>query len=83
MVEVKKSDVEFLKDEYREAQREIVKADFHRDLDNYRFYRGIKRGLETALVRMGVTNDELDQICSEQIERFAREIGLTEEEVSE
>lgn len=59
-VQVKKTDVESLKDEYKLAQ---VMRFAERDDEAIRqLNHGMARGLEMALIRMGVTNDECDRL---------------------
>lgn len=74
MVEVKPEDLEFLKDEYREAQRELSASHHEQNRTSYILYKGMKRGLETALIRLGVSNDELDSICQEVYQKFREEV---------
>lgn len=69
MVEVTSEDIQFLKDEYREAVKLILEYQ-HEYPTLATHQKGVKRGLETALVRMGVLNDELDGICNEVYETF-------------
>lgn len=72
-MEIDKQDLKFLKEEYAMSQYELLTNDAL-ELENMaNFYRGQKRGLEMALVRLGVSNDECDKICSEQYERCIRE----------
>lgn len=62
MVQVSPEDLQFLKDEYRIARQSQFKA---RGRDYLHTNIGIARGLEMALVKMGVTNTELDRITQE------------------
>lgn len=74
MVEVTSEDIQFLKDEYREAQRELNESHHTQNRSNFLLYKGIKRGLETALIKLGVSNDELDCICRDVHEKFMEEV---------
>lgn len=62
MVEVKPEDLEFLKDELWDARKQQHSASFRKDMSDSRMVWGISRGLEMALVRMGVLNSEMDKI---------------------
>lgn len=65
MVTVSSEDVEFLKDEYKTARKNQFKYQDNLEITESRIHYGIARGLELALVRMGVLNDELDKITQE------------------
>lgn len=58
---ISKKDVEFLKGEYADMRSEQF-LNRKRDENLSTLCHGIARGLEIALVRLGVTNDELDEI---------------------
>jgi hypothetical protein len=62
MVEVNQETINFLLDEYMMARQSQFKA---RGRDYLHTNIGIARGLEMALVKMGVTNTELDRITQE------------------
>lgn len=59
---LKLEDLQFLKDKYADMRHETYLSDVKKDVDLSSFLKGIARGLEIALVRMGVSNDELDKI---------------------
>lgn len=60
MVTVSPEDLQFLLDEYKQARRNQFKHQDHPTESRLHF--GMARGLEMALVRMGVLNDELDEL---------------------
>lgn len=70
---ISKKDLQFLLDEYREAQRGVIGSHYFENPQSHSLYKGMKRELETALIRMGVSNDELDSICHEVHQNFLKE----------
>lgn len=72
-MEVNQKDIQFLREEYEISQKEMILNEIKENLDMANFYRGQKRGLEMALVRLGVTNDELDELCYNVHTRLKRE----------
>ena len=76
MVEVKKSDVEFLKGEYQADVREYTMGALRKDKhESVMFYiKGHLKGLEIALRRLGVSKYELDDVW-EDIEKEVLEVS--------
>ena len=61
-MEINKLDLEYLKEEYKEARKhQFTKGDYCES----QYHHGIARGLELSLVRIGVLNDDLDKITQE------------------
>lgn len=62
MMEISFEDVEFLKQEYKQARKEAL-TEPEAGLKMY--HKGMAKGLEVALVRIGVSNDEMDKLALE------------------
>ena len=78
MVTVSPEDVQFLKDEYEANKYTEFSAKYENNVNLARFSKGIARGLEIALIKLGLSNAELDKIARRTYQLVEEEQDLAD-----